>query len=119
MIGIEKRLKNLKLLDEAIANEYDLWGITPNDWETHLEILIAGGAIEEDISDYSYSCPYVKIDGSICDKGCTRIEGCTKHWKRIRTEGGSPCKIELCRKFTRSKSGYCQKHNGGNQYRRN
>nr|CAG8664225.1 4403_t:CDS:2 [Entrophospora candida] len=43
-------LKNLELLDEAIADEDGSWGSTPEGWEIHLEILIAGGAIEEDLS---------------------------------------------------------------------
>jgi len=61
MINIIKRLKKLELLDEAIANENDEWGNTPEEWEVHLEILIAGGAIEEDLSlddIIGYSCPY-------------------------------------------------------------
>nr|CAG8651289.1 13747_t:CDS:2 [Entrophospora candida] len=41
MINIIKRLKNLELLDEAIANENDEWGNTPEEWEVHLEILVA------------------------------------------------------------------------------
>jgi len=117
MIGIEKRLKNLELLDEAIDNEYDLWGNTPNDWETHLEILIAGGAIKDPFFDNNYSCPYVKLDGSICGNKCIRIEGCYIHWNKKNKGPGIPCKSESCRKSTRSKSGYCYKHNGGNQHK--
>jgi hypothetical protein len=116
MLSIEKRLKNLELLNEAIANEYDLWGNTPEEWEVHFEILIAGGAIEEDIPDYSYTCPYIKIDGSICGKNCNRIEGCGDHWYRKNKGPGIPCK--LCGKFTRIVNGYCYKHAGGYQYKR-
>ncbi|CAJ0827083.1 6004_t:CDS:2, partial [Entrophospora sp. SA101] len=40
-------LKNLGLLGEAIANENDEWGNTLEEWEVHLEILVAGGAVKE------------------------------------------------------------------------
>ena len=55
MTSIEKRLENLELLDEAIANEDDEWGNTPEEWEVHLEILVAGGAVEEDMSQRLYA----------------------------------------------------------------
>lgn len=118
MFGIEKRLKKLKLLDEAITNENDEWGNTPENWEVHLEILIAGGAVEEDLlfSLSKFPCPYVKLDGSICNKNSTRIEGCKDHWKKIRVEGGKPCRT--CGKLTRSTNGLCYKHNGGSQMKR-
>ena len=112
MINIIKRLKKLELLDEAIANEDGSWG-TPEEWEIHLEILIAGGAIEEDLSLYDiiyYSCPYVKIDGSICSNNCRKIEGCFNHWNRKNKGPGNPCKIESCNKFTRSSTGRCFTH---------
>lgn len=112
MINIIKRLKNLELLDEAIANEDGSWG-TPEKWEIHLEILIAGGAIEEDLSLHDiihYSCPYVKLNGSICSKNCRRIEGCNGHWNRKNKGPGNPCKIKLCNKFTRSSTGRCFTH---------
>lgn len=117
MFSIEIRLKNLELLDEAIANEYDIWGDTPEDWEVHLEILIAGGVIiEEEIPGYSYTCPYIKIDGSICNKGCTRKEGCGDHWYRKNKGPGTPCKYNKCEKFTRIAHGYCYKHASGYKY---
>jgi hypothetical protein len=118
MISITKRLKNLELLDEAIANEYDIWGNTPEELEIHLDILIAGGAIEENLSLRDiiyYSCPYVKIDGSICDKGCIRIEGCFAHWNKKNKGSGITCKFNSCEKPTRSATGFCGKHNSGNR----
>lgn len=113
MISIEKRLKELGLLDEAIANEDDSWGNTPEEWEAHLVILMAGRAFEDD--DNNYTCLYTKIDGSICGKNCTRIEGCHVHWHRENKESGVPCK--KCGKFTRITFGYCHKHASGHRYR--
>ena len=142
MLSIEKRLKNLNLLDEAIDNEDDEWGNTPEEWEIHLEILVAGGAIEENISlnddtfdifedfslfynlfeekfsDDSYSCPYTRINGSICGKKCNRIEGCTDHWHSENKGPGILCKTKSCKKFTRSPIGHCKKHGSGFYYKR-
>jgi len=115
MTSIEKRLKNLELLDEAIANEDGEWGNTPEEWEVYLEILVAGGAVEEDIpfvDDDYYLCPYIKIDGSICNKGCIRIEGCGDHWNSKNKGPGTPCKTKSCKKSTRIESGFCRKHTG-------
>ena len=112
MINIIKRLKNLELLDEAIANEDDEWGNTLEEWEVHLEILVAGGAVEEDLPfciTY-FTCPYIKINGSICSKDCTRIEGCNEHWNRKNKGPGNPCKIKLCNKFTRGSNERCHTH---------
>ena len=116
MTNIEKRLKNLNLLDEAIDNEDDEWGNTPEEWEVHLEILVAGGAIEEKFSDDSYSCPYIRINGSICRKKCNRIEGCMNHWHRKNKGPGILCKTKSCKKFTRSPIGFCREHSGGTRY---
>jgi hypothetical protein len=149
MTNIEERLKKLNLLDEAIDNEDDEWGNTPEEWEVHLEILVAGGAIEENmsqrlyashiplnddtfdifedfslfynmfeekLSDDSYSCPYTRINGSICGKKCNRIEGCINHWHRKNKGPGILCKFKSCKKFTRSPIGFCREHSGGTRY---
>src|SRR5215213_5078821 len=118
MINIKKRLNNLRLLDDAIANENDEWGNTPEEWEVHLEILVPGGAVEEDLPfciTY-FTCPYIKINGSICSKDCTRVEGCNEHWNRKNKGPGNQCKFKSCKKYTRSANGYCQKHHSNRKF---
>jgi hypothetical protein len=125
--NIEKILKKLDLFDDAIDNEFCFWGDTPEDWIVHLDILLAGGAIDNDLfyslfddefnlfdDTPNYSCSYINLDGSICGKNTKRVDGCKNHWNRKNRGPGKPCK--KCGKLTRIANEFCGKHNGGKQY---
>ena len=55
------------------------------------------------------TCPHIKKDGSVCGRVCTRLAGCSLHWKSgANNMLKSPCRI--CNKLTLSYTGYCSKH---------
>jgi len=57
----------------------------------------------------SYSCPHIKKDGSVCGRVCTRLTGCSIHWKSGANKLlKSPCRI--CDRPTLSYTGLCSKH---------
>ena len=55
------------------------------------------------------TCPHIKKDGSVCGRVCTRLAGCSLHWKSgANNMLKSPCRI--CNKPTLSYTAYCSKH---------
>ena len=55
------------------------------------------------------TCPHIRKDGSTCGRVCTRLAGCSLHWKSDANNMlKSSCRI--CNKPTLFYTDYCSKH---------
>ena len=55
------------------------------------------------------NCPYIKRNGSICGRVCTRLTGCARHWKLYEKNMKKKSCLR-CGYHTDANSGFCSKY---------